>query len=243
VKNPEVLGVRKILYAAAITAVLVASAGISAAQRFAEEDIWTAEKARVEALPSWFGETGLVVIPTAQTVHPQRIEAHFHRVDRDAGGENAWGANIGLTSNIEAGVTRLDEISETVFQAKLNLDIGDWLTLRGMPQVAIGARDIGDVVDRALYVVLSSALTIKEEEEAVLSAHLGFGDTTLPGSPLDGIFGGVDFTPFEFLRVQVEHDGENLNAAARYWWSDWLCTDVGSLDGDFGWGVVAETRF
>lgn len=242
-KNPEVLGVHKILYAAAITAVLVASAAMCAAQMYPGEDIWTAEQARTEALPSWFGETGLIVIPTAQTVHPQRIEAHFHRVEFDAGCDNVWGANIGLTSNIEAGVTRLDAVGETVFQAKLNLDIGDWLTLRGMPQIAIGARDIGDEVDRALYVVLSSALTIKEEEEAVLSAHLGFGDTTLRGSPLDGIFGGVDFTPFDFLRVQVEHDGENLNAAARYWWSDWLCTDVGSLDGDFGWGVVAETRF
>jgi len=235
---------RTILYAVAIAAILVGASMACSAQTFVDEEIWTAEQARTETTSSWFGETGLIVIPTADTVDPQAIQAHFHRVDREGSGwSNTWGANVGFTSNIEGGVTRLDEAGETVFQAKVNLDLNKWLNVEDAPEVAIGGRDIADQVDRALYVVISKELVIKGEKPAVLMGHLGFGDTSLRDSPLDGFFAGVDFVPVDFLRVQIEHDGENINAAARYWWSEWFCTDVGTLDGDFGWGVTAETKF
>jgi len=214
------------------------------AQMLEGDEVWTAADARTEATPSWYGETGLVVIPTATIVDPQTIQAHFHRVDRDSSGwENTWGVNVGLTANIEGGVTRLDAIGETIFQAKINLDLKDWFGLEDAPDVAIGCRDIGDDVDRALYVVLSQDLLLIEDKPAILVAHLGFGDTSLPGSPLDGMFGGVDFVPLDFLRVQLEHDGENFNACARYWLSKWLTADVGWLDESFGWGVMAQTKF
>ncbi len=238
----EVLALHRLLYIAAVVA-LVIGTGICNAQTQLDDDIWTAENARTEATPSWYGETGLIVIPTTRIVSPQNIQAHYHSVDTDSDWTNTWGANVGLTSNIEAGVTRLDDIGETIFQAKVNLDLNNWLGLQGAPEVAVGCRDIGDEVDRALYVVLGKELIIKEEKPSLLFGYVGFGDTSLPGSPLDGVFGGVDFVPFDFMRVQIEHDGENLNADARYWWSHWFSTDVGWLDEEFGWGATAQTKF
>ena len=236
------LALRRLVYIAAAVA-LVIGTGICSAQTQLDDDIWTAENARTEATPSWYGETGLIVIPTTGIVDPQSIQAHFHRVDTDAGWSNTWGVNVGLSANFEGGVTRLDDIGETIFQAKVNLDLSNWLGLERAPEVAVGCRDIGDDVDRAMYVVLGKELIITEEEPSLLFGYVGFGDTSLPGSPLDGMFGGVDFVPFDFMRVQLEHDSENFNACARYWWSTWLSTDVGWLDENLGWGVTAQTQF
>lgn len=233
---------RSLLYIVAAVALLSGTA-ICSAQMDTDHEIWTAENARTAATPSWYGETGLIVIPTTRVVDPQSIQAHFHRVGADSGWTNTWGVNVGLTANIEGGVTRLDDIGETIFQAKVNLDLNNWLGLERAPEVAVGCRDIGDEVDRAMYVVLGAELRLIEEKPSVLFAYVGFGDTSLPGSPLDGIFGGVDFVPFDFMRVQIEHDSENFNACARYWWSQWLSTDIGWLNEELGWGVTAGTEF
>lgn len=243
---------RTILNAAAVAAILVGAGALCSAQTLGGSDIFTAEDARTMATSSWYGGTGLIVIPTAKTADPQRVQAHFHRVDRTdatataaqpADWLNTWGANVGFTDDIEGGFTHLDYLDETVFQAKIRLDLGELLEIEDAPQVAIGGRDVSDEVDRALYVVVSKDCAIKEERPALLTLHLGYGDTSLPNSPLEGIFAGVDFTPIDYMRVQIEHDGENLNAAVRYWWSKWLLTDVGSLDGDFGFGATIRTDF
>ncbi len=60
---------------------------------------------------------------------------------------------------------------------------------------------------------------------------MGYGDSRIPGAPLDGVFGGIDFTPFDYMRVMIEHDGENINASATYWWKSWIATEVGLLTG------------
>ena len=60
---------------------------------------------------------------------------------------------------------------------------------------------------------------------------------------LDGVFGGIDFSPLDYLRVQIEHDGENFNASATYWIQQWIALEAGVLDDDFAWGVNASTDF
>ena len=235
----------------ALMALLVMTASMALAQGWETNDIWGPEDVANTAKPSWFGASGMIVVPTAQTVAPQAIQAHYHSIRLEDDSSKAiaddwydvWGANVGITDGLEAGVTRIVEESETLFQAKYNMHLGELLDNPDLPDVAIGSRDIGDKLNRVLYVTVTKDLVIKEDRTSMLRATVGYGDTEIPGAPLDGVFGGIDFTPFDYTRVQIEHDGENVNASVTYWWVQWLATEVGLLDGDFAWGVNAATSF
>jgi len=232
---------------AAIVAALVVSASFAGAQGWDTDDMWGADDVRDAAKSSWYGSTGMIVVPTAQTVVPQSLQGHFHSVNvDDPGGEDwmdVWGANVGITDGLEAGVTQLVDADETLFQAKYNLNLADLLDNPDLPDVAFGSHDIGDQLNRVLFVTVTKDLVLREDRTALLRATVGYGDVEIPGAPLDGIFGGIDFTPFDFMRIMVEHDGENINASASYWWAEWLATEIGLLDDDFAWGVNASTDF
>ncbi len=234
------------LIAVVVVAVFV-STSLAGAQGWDGDDVWGADDVRDAAKPSWFGASGMIVVPTAQTLAPQSISAHFHSINVDNPGGEDWmdvyGVNVGITDGLEAGITHLDDPDETLYQAKYNMHLSELLDNPDLPDVAIGGRDIGDQINRVLYVTVTKDLIIKEDRTSMLRATVGYGDVEVPGAPLDGIFGGIDFTPFDYMRIVVEHDGENVNASASYWWAEWLCTEVGALDGDFGWGVNASTSF
>lgn len=233
------------LLAAVMVAVLF-SAPLALAQIWSGEDMWGPADVREVAKPTWFGSSGLVVVPTAQSVNPQSIQFHYHSVNLGETG-NEWmdtyGANVGIIDGLEAGATYLRDDSETVFQAKYVVDLPGLLNDPDMPYVAIGGHDLGDSINRVLFVTVTKDLIIRDDRTALLRATVGWGDSRLPGAPLDGVFGGIDFSPFDYLRVGIEHDGENINASATYWWKSWLATEVGLLDGDFSWGINAAIGF
>lgn len=232
---------------AVIVVAVIVSASLACAEGWDGGDVWGADQVRDAAKPSWFGSSGMIVVPTAQTVAPQSISAHYHSINIDDPAGDDWmdvyGANVGITDGLEAGITHLDTVDETLFQAKYNLHLDELLGNPDLPDVAFGSRDIGDKVNRVLFVTVTKDLVINEDRTSLLRATVGYGDVEIPGAPLDGIFGGIDFTPFDYMRVMVEHDGENINASASYWWAKWLCTEVGALDGDFAWGVNASSSF
>ena len=240
------LGLRTHYLTVAVVVALVISAPLALAQVWDSGDMWGPADAREAALPTWFGSSGMIVVPTAETVDPQSIQGHYHSVNVDLPGNewmDVWGANVGITDGLEVGATHLDNPGETIFQAKYRLDVAELLGEPELPDVAFGCHDIGDNLNRVLFVTITKDLMIREDRTALLRASVGYGDSKMPGAPLDGIFGGIDFSPFDYLRVQLEHDGENMNASATYWWQQWLATEIGLLDGDFAWGINAATSF
>ncbi|MBD3292447.1 MAG: hypothetical protein GF393_05955 [Armatimonadia bacterium] len=238
---------------AVVVALLVLSVPASFAQGWDGGGyLWDARTVQTMPTQSWFGGTGMIVIPTADTVPPQKLSAHFHAVDVDGKDdwEDVWGLTASIYPGLEAGITNLGEAftgtgeDELVYQAKIGANLHDLLNLgEESPDIAIGGRDIADQVGEAYYVVFSKDFNIDEVDPGgnAINVSLGIGNADGDDVPLDGVFFGVDFTPFDFARMQVEHDGENVNASLRYWWSEWAVTEIGVLDGDLGAGASIYT--
>jgi len=243
--------VRAQLIAALAVALLIVTVPACLAQGWdAGGQLWDARVVSSMPTQSWFGGTGMVVIPTAELVPQMRLAAHYHAVDVDNKDdwEDVWGLTASIYPGIEAGVTHLGSAftgtgsDELVYQAKIGANLNDLLKLGpDSPDIAFGGRDLGDVVSEAYYVVLSKEFAVDELDAKTVNVSFGIGNADGNNVPLDGVFVGVDLTPFDFARLQIEHDGENVNAALRYWWSEWAVTEIGVLDGNMGAGASVYT--
>lgn len=249
----EVLGVRAHRVGAVIAALLILSAAVTWAQGWDAGDLWSAEDVRDAPVTSWFGGTGMIVIPTAEVLAPRQWQAHYNMIEAE--GASDWhylyGGNVSPMEGLEVGVTVLDdaytpegEDEETIFQAKYQMDLAEFLDMQeGLPTLAIGGRDFNNDVNRTYYAVLTASLQSETDTSKAARVSLGYGDTEVSNAPLDGFFGGVDFCPFEFARLQIENDGENTNAMLRYWWSEWAITEIGVIDGELALGATLDSAF
>ncbi len=215
--------------------------------------LWGATQVRQMPMTSWFGGTGMVVIPTAEVAPYRSIQAHLNVIDVETEDwQTVYGANISFWQGLEAGFTQVgsaytgaEQGEETLFQAKYQVDLDQILGLGpAAPMLAVGGRDLTNDVNRAYYVALTKEIAGDDYDRTSLArVTVGFGDTEISGTPLDGLFGGIDFTPFDFARLQLEHDGENFNGVLRYSWSEWAITEIAVLDGDMGYGFTLATGF
>ena len=211
--------------------------------------VWDIETPAGNVSNSWIGSTGMVLTPTARTCAPQGVIGSFHWVNTDPDSWDVWSINVGITSNIEVGAARFNDAfggaqSETVANVKVNLDMPRWTNNPEAPELAVGMFDVGDQLNRAYYVVITKEVELKEEGTiSNLSLNLGYADNTNDHGALDGIFGGIAFSPFDHSLLQAEYDGKDVNASFRYHASDWLSLELGSLDGDLGVGVNVHTGF
>ncbi len=212
--------------------------------------VWDIEKPEANVTNSWIGSTGMVLTPTARTCAPQGVIGSFHWVNTDPDSSDVWSVNVGITSNIEIGAARFNDAfgggqSEIVGNVKVNLDLPRWTKNAEAPELAVGVWDIGNELNRAYYVVITKEIELKEEGTiANLRLNLGYADNDMDtNGALDGIFGGLEFSPFERGLVQVEYDGADVNATVHYHPSDWLSLEIASLDGDLGVGVNVHTGF
>ena len=212
--------------------------------------LWDASDVAAASTQSWFGGTGLIVTPTAEVLPQRSLNAHYHviRVDQVDDWESVWGATTGVYPGLEIGATNLSGpftgtgSNEFVFNAKIGANLDDLLkTGPESPDIAVGGRDITDQVNELWYVVLSKDFQLDPNSEKTVGVSLGLGNSDIDGAPLDGVFFGVDFTPFDYARMQIEHDSENVNASLRYWWSEWAVTEIGVLDGQLGGGFTVQT--
>ncbi len=246
----EVLGVRAQLIAVSL-ALLVVSVPACFAQGWDGGGyLWDAQAVQATPTQSWFGGTGMIVIPTAHTIPQKDLNAHLHVIDADA--TDDWEVVSGLTTSIypgvEVGLTHLSDAftgtddNELVYHAKFGANLDDLLKLGPeSPDIGIGVRDFTDKVNETWFVVLSKDFELDETTGNTVGVSLGLGNGDVDDAPLDGFFAGVDFTPFDFARMQVEYDSENVNASLRYWWSEWAITEVGILDGQLSGGVSVHT--
>src|SRR6187455_1100088 len=107
---------------------------------------------RASASPNFFGPTGLLVIPTADTLAPQSWNVHLHLTENVV----TYGANYGLAKQLELGVTGFDpEHSDT--KALINAKYALLMETGKAPGIAIGVVDLIDELDLdpAIYLVAS----------------------------------------------------------------------------------------
>ncbi len=229
---------------------------------------WGGENAEEVPVASWFGSTGLIYTPSATIAPPLRVSGGVHRVEFDEDSQDVYNANVALTQTLEVGLARIGNVAppvgaallvftdETIANAKYHLDLGAWLgaaaVLGSPPDIAVGGWDMADKINRTLYVVASQELGIPDPTGTLsdLTVHVGWAqaerdtkndDLKLGG--IDGLFGGVEFSPFSSALVQVEYDSEDWNGTLRYSPLAWLSLDVGIVDSELAWGASARTAF
>jgi hypothetical protein len=204
--------------------------------------VWGAEDMANQGTSSWFGNVGMIVTPTASTPPAGAATVGYHWVDRSLGSTNVACINFGATDWLELGGAWMDTpgATDTYANVKIRLPIAQWLNSEGMPDLAVGAVDLTDEFNRALYFVVSKSFPLNAAVSGSprISLHAGFADNELNAGALDGFFAGLEFNVNNFGLVQAEYDGDSLNADLRYNITKNLSLDLGVLDGDLGLGAT-----
>ncbi|MGE5593733.1 MAG: YjbH domain-containing protein [Betaproteobacteria bacterium] len=175
---------------------------------------------RSYASTTYTGETGLLLVPSADTLGANTINigyGHLRLV-------NIVSVGVGLTPNLEVGIgsTGFSDGASVYPLLKLRL-MGE---SRDMPAVAVGLED------NALYVAASKRLSSRGAR-----VHVGFGS-----GRFDGLFAGVDLvlnpvaisgggsSGFPVTTLMGEYVGGEFNVGARFDVANGLALDVGLLD-------------
>ena len=193
------------------------------------------------ASASLLGPSGLLLIPTADSLGMAQWNVGGSILTEDGLDLNAVYANYGISNGFEIGAARVSpehQDSETLLNVKYRLPQPvpvklDW---------AVGMADITDQLDRTTYVVAShtfgAGLIPKNNLLSAPRLHLGIGN-----GQLDGLFGGVSATLGNHVDVMAEYDGSHLNLGARLPLAHHLDVTAAALDGlsDFGVGLTLSS--
>lgn len=193
---------------------------------------------RASAAPSFFGPTGLLVIPTADSLAQQSWNAHVH-AERNT---TAFGLNYGLAKQLEVGVSGVHfrhGDTKALFNAKYTL----FAETAKVPGLAVGGFDIADQLklDPGVYVVATKSLSTLLGGQLAkynLRGHIGYGANNIFN---DDIFGGLDLQITQNIQAIVEWINGNLNAGARVGFGKGIRAELASYDGEFGGGISYAT--
>ena len=176
--------------------------------------------------PSMLGPTGLIFMPTADSLEQGQVEGFVNYIDLDEDEVTAFGANAGVGMGVELGISsRHGGGSATIFNAKWNFMKETTMS----PGIAVGAINLaGDddfSDDITPYVVLSKRLSLPESNLA-LTGHVGY----LSGDYDELMIGAsVDLTP----KVQIVADYvDKFAVGVRFAVTDDLKLGVATRDGD-----------
>jgi hypothetical protein len=155
-----------------------------------------------QAAPSFYGYTGLVFTPTADTLDANEFNLAAFAIDYDQTGRaDIYSAQMGVRDGLEAGVVRVkphSESGETLLSAKYRIQPED----DKHAGVAVGVFDPTNEIDATAYVVGSKTLGSYRafgKEVTSLRVHGGFG-----GGQLDGLFLGASAGLGDRLLVMAE---------------------------------------
>jgi hypothetical protein len=186
------------------------------------------------AAPNFFGPTGLLVIPTADTLAQQSWNVHLHLTDDVI----TYGASFGLAKQLELGVTGFDPDGGDT-KALINAKYTLLMETGKAPGIAIGGLDLADELDLdpGFYLVASKSLSSLLGGEAAkynLNAHLGYGWNTIFD---DDVFWGLDLAVTPKIQAMVEGIGSDVTFGARFGLAAGVRVELASYDGDFGGGI------
>jgi len=171
------------------------------------------------------GYTGLGITPNAHLLGWGRVEASYDRqlpgIVQNPSGHN-YVLGLGLLPNVEvAGRMAANQLHSNCFVSCGVRDLsasvkgGIGLDAVGRFRIAAGATDLGGAVThfRSYYGVLTY-------NEGAIEVSVGLAKRSGPGrngsrSPLDGPFAAAAWTPFPWIRGQIEYTDRNAWAGVR----------------------------
>ncbi|MFB3881359.1 MAG: hypothetical protein ACE149_08845 [Armatimonadota bacterium] len=191
--------------------------------------------------PALTGPTGLVTVPTADTLGLLKWNVGASKVWTDDGpDESAIYANLGLLPRLEVGFTRLKPEggdAETVLNAKFRV-----IGLPGRITLAVGAVDLTDQMDQSAYAVIShdlgAGVVSPKGQLTRPQLHVGYG-----GGQFDGLFGGVSVIVGGKADVMAEYDGDDFNMGVRWPIIPKVLVTAAAMDGlsDLALGVCLKS--
>jgi len=189
---------------------------------------------RASAAPSFFGPTGLLVIPTADTLAERSWNAHFHAINDLA----TYGASYGITKALELGVSGASPSGDNA-KALINGKYALLMETEKVPGIAIGGLDLADQLDLDIgfYVVATKSLSSllgSELSKYNLRVHLGYGFNSIFD---DDILGGLDLQVTPKVQLMAEWIAGDFTFGGRVALGAGIRAELGSYDGEFGGGL------
>jgi hypothetical protein len=177
----------------------------------------------VAAAPSMSGSTGMIWIPTADSMRPGRFSAGYYGWGDN---QSATVAGVGLSPGLELSAATLWQSGRSkdwTVNAKFSLKQETLL----LPAVAVGIEDLAGTNTRSVYAVVSKMLPYG------FRVHLGAGS-----GRFEGMFGGIEkvLNPtkirkkpsgFPVTSVLAEWDGKTMNYGLRLRLARGLRLDAG----------------
>ena len=192
------------------------------------------------ALPSYRGYSGLMLVPTADSLNKGDFDAGIFFEDVGSGVINDLIFNYGVTDGLEVGIDRFrfsnDVESDTFINAKYLI----LCETDQRPSLAGGIIDLTDEEETTAYIVASKSIStpLKCWEGEILNprAHIGFG-----GGRLSSLFIGGSAYLGERVKVMAEWDSKDVQAGAAFRVTPSLTVHAGFFDitrkGNFGIGA------
>ena len=180
------------------------------------------------ALPSFRGYTGLMIIPTADSLDASEWNAGVSSEDVSDDLNNIY-ANYGISNGLEVGINAHESVDsddrDTIFNGKYRF--ADETNAR--PAIAAGIIDLTGEDETTVYIVASKSLNTPlgtyEGEIINPRIHIGFG-----GGQFDSIFLGLSTYLGNRVQVMGEWDSEFWHAGANWRITRGLALQAGFLE-------------
>lgn len=207
---------------------------------------------KISAEPSLFSSTGIVNIPTADTINFKGFNFAVARLEGEKENNKRLGTHIycinyGIIENLEIGGGSIEKDSSqikgiTILQAKYrivketttnpNLSVGVIYASRGK-------KDNPQQEQVSVYVAVSQNLSWPEKfaKKFGIRATLGIGNEIL-----DGVFAGIELKIGEHTKIFCEYDTTDYNFLLRQNLTPSIIGEIIKREKDFGLGIVVQIR-
>lgn len=193
---------------------------------------------QVSASPAYFGYTGLMMTPTADTLKMGGVNFGGVFLSDDNNDTTFVSANVGILPRLEVGAALIDPEngdSDAIINAKFSLLSETAAT----PALAVGLSDITDELDATPYVALSKSIPLAGQYMWEPRFHVGVG-----GGRLDGLFAGLSAKATDRIQLMVEYDSDDVNFGLQFAAAKGLRLHAGLVGGDrLGLGLNYNVGF
>lgn len=170
------------------------------------------------ASSSIFGPTGLLRVPTADTLEPPGLDFSVYWSDV----ATSLSMNVGVLPEVEVSAIWIDprgDRNTTLISGKWRL----WEETETRPALAAGVYDITNEHNFTLFGALQKHFIVGDTPVKVVA---GLGTAN---SLVEGLFAGAEIMLGRGFSALVEFDGSNTNAALRYPLTDDLQLTAGAV--------------
>ncbi|MHC3129140.1 MAG: hypothetical protein IBV52_03590 [Candidatus Bathyarchaeota archaeon] len=184
----------------------------------------------VSAEPSMMGYSGLLMVPTTDTVNDGGYNVAISSSELSGWDDRAYIANFGLQDGLEAGIWWWHPErgnKETLLNIKYQFESGT----PGRASLALGVSDVTDEIDTAVYFVASKDVgqpigtTIDGKRISRLTLHGGIG-----GGWIDDFFFGLEARLGDRLTLIAEHFNDDLSVGVRLRLWRHIAVDTGYIN-------------